>query len=131
MAVSSRKHCRLSKSKRRELRRRQARRARQARILLRRHYDHLPQHAQSFFETFSPVFRRATFLRFAILLLAGILTVGGHTVSNLLRTVGYLAPGDASSFHRFFSARRWSLTALARRLAGWMLQRLVPTGPVY
>jgi hypothetical protein len=131
MAVSSGKHRRLSKSKRRELRLRQARRARLTRAQLLRHYDKLPQHAHSFLETFSPVFRRPTFLRFAVLLLAGLLTVGGRTVCNLLRTVGYLAPGDPSSYHRFFSSRRWSLTALGRRLAGWILDRLVPPGPVY
>src|SRR5258708_12127336 len=110
MAVSSRKHCRLSKSKRRELRRRQARRARQARILLRRHYDHLPQHAQSFFETFSPVFRRATFLRFAILLLAGILPLGGPTGSTLLPTRASLAPRHPFSLSPFLTPTHLPLT---------------------
>ena len=130
MAVSNQKRHRLSKSKKREVRKRQARKARQTRQLLHRHYDHLPQHARSFWELFSPCFRRPTFLRFAMLAVAAILTVGPHTVSNLLRTLGLLAPGDPSSFHRFFSARRWSLLALGHRLASWILDRLVPTGPV-
>src|SRR3954454_5791555 len=117
MAVSSRKAPRLSKSKRRELRVRAARKARATRWQLRRHYENLPNQAQSFFESFSGVFRRPTFLRFAILVVAALLTVGSRTVCNVLRTVGLLAPGDQSSYHRFFSCRRWSLLALGRKLA--------------
>jgi hypothetical protein len=131
MAVSSRKAPRLSKSKRRELRVRAARKARVTRWQIRRHYQNLPDQAHSFFETFSPVFRRPTLLRFAILAVAALLTVGSRTICNVLRTAGLLAPGDQSSYHRFFSCRRWSLLALARRLAGWILDRLVPQGPVY
>src|SRR5262245_4142421 len=131
MASSSQPRRRLSKGKRRQLRIRQARQARRTRLHLRRHYADLPQHAQSFFEAFAPAFRRPTFLRFALLALAALLTVGSRTVCNLLRTLGLLAPGDPSSYHRFFSCRRWSLAALARCLAGWVLDRLVPAGPVY
>src|SRR5919198_3267323 len=131
MRLSSQRRRRLSKSKRRELRVRQAGKAREARLHLRRHYANLPREAHSFFESLSSVFRRPSFLRFAILLLATVLTVGSHTVANVLRTVGLLAPGDPSSYHRFFSCRRWSLLALGRRLADWILDHLVPTGPVY
>jgi DDE superfamily endonuclease len=130
MGLSSQRRNRLSKSKRRELRARQARKARETRLCLLRHYQNLPEQAQSCFETFSPSFRRPTFLRFAILLVATVLTVGSHTVANVLRTVGVLASGDPSSYHRFFSCRRWSLLDLGRRLAGWILAYLVPTGPV-
>jgi hypothetical protein len=131
MRLSSRCRRRLSKSKRRELRVRQARKARETRLHLQRYYANLSTQARSFFESFSSVFRRPTFLRFAILLLASVLTVGSHTVANVLRTVGRLAPGDPSSYHRFFSCRRWSLLGLGRCLAGWILTYLVPTGPVY
>ena len=130
MRLSSQPRRRLSKSKRRKLRVRQARTARATRLHLQRHYANLPTQARSFLESFSSVFRRPTFLRFAILLLATVLTVGSHTVANVLRTVGLLAPGDPSSYHRFFSCRRWSLLGLGRRLAGWLLADLVPAGPV-
>jgi hypothetical protein len=131
MRPSSQRRRRLSKSKRRQLRVRQARQARETRLHLQRHYANLPHEVRSFFETFSSVFRRPTFLRFAILLVATLLTVGSHTVANVLRTVGLLAPGDPSSYHRFFSCRRWSLLGLGRCLAGWILDHLVPAGPVY
>src|SRR4051812_36229369 len=131
MRLSSQPRRRLSKNKRRQLRVRQARKARETRLHLQRHYANLPTQARSFFESFSSVFRRPTFLRFAILLLATVLTVGSHTIANVLRTVGLLAPGDPSSYHRFLSCRRWSLLSLGRRLAGWILTYLVPAGPVY
>jgi hypothetical protein len=130
MRVSSQPRHRLSKSKRRELQVRRARKARETRRCLLRHYASLPQQAQSFFDTFAAAFGRPTFLRFAILLVATVLTVGSHSVANVLRTAGPLAPGDPSSYHRFFSCRRWSTLGLARRLIGWILDRLVGPGPV-
>jgi hypothetical protein len=130
MRLSSQGRPRLSKSKRRELRLRQARKARSTRLHLRHHFDNLPSEARSFFETFTPVFRRPSFLRFALLLVATVLTVGGHTVSNVLRTIGLLAAGDPSSYHRFFSCRRWSAAGLARRLAGWIFDHLIGPGPI-
>src|SRR3954469_22137385 len=130
MRVSSQPRHRLSKSKRRELQVRRARKARETRRCLLRHYASLPQQAQSFFDTFAAAFGRPTFLRFAILLVATVLTVGSHSVANVLRTAGPLAPGDPSSYHRFFSCRRWSTLGLARRLIGWILHRLVGPGPV-
>jgi hypothetical protein len=75
-------------------------------------------------------FTRPTFLRFVVLTLATILTIGNRTVLNLLRTLGALAPGHPSSYHRVFSKRRWSSWRLAQRLAGWAFAHLVPEGRV-
>jgi hypothetical protein len=75
-------------------------------------------------------FTRPTFLRFVVLALATILTIGGRTVCKLLRTLGALAPGHPSSYHRVFSRRRWSSWRLAHGLAGWVLEHLVPQGRV-
>ena len=72
MRLSSPPRRRLSKSKRRELRVRQTRQTRATRLHLQRHYANLPHEARSFFESFSSVFRRPTFLRFAILLVATV-----------------------------------------------------------
>jgi hypothetical protein len=65
-----------------------------------------------------------------LLALAAILTVGRHTVANLLRCLGALAPGHPSSYHRVFSRDRWSSWALARRFAQRVLARFVPRGPI-
>ena len=54
-----------------------------------------------------------------------------RTVSNLLRTLPGLAPGDPSSYHRVFSKRRWSSLRLARLLAKFILDHFVADGPVF
>lgn len=131
MFVSSRLRHRLSKSKRRERRRRQARKARRSRRRIQHNVALMPEALRAFFAIFAPSFTSPTLLRFTLLAVATILTLGGCTVSNLLRTVACLAPGDPSSYHRVFSARRWSLWYLGRALLGWILDHLVPEGPVH
>ena len=111
-------------------RRRRARKARAARRQLRHSYRHLPAQARSLFDALAPAFTRPTFLRFAVLALAALLTLGGRTVCNLLRTLGALAPGHPSSYHKVFSHRRWSGWRLARLLAGWVFTHLLPDGPI-
>jgi hypothetical protein len=80
---------------------------------------------------FSFAFTEPTFVRFSVLMLAAILTPGRRTISNVLRTVPALAPGHASSYHRVFSCRRWSLWQLGYTLGCCILQHLVPEGTVY
>jgi hypothetical protein len=80
---------------------------------------------------FSFAFTDPTFQRFAVLMLAAILTPGRRTVSNLLRTAPAVAGGHASSYHRVFSCRRWSLWKLGYVLACAILNYLVPEGVVY
>lgn len=91
----------------------------------------IPEFAQPVLSVFAPVFYHPTYQRFLVLLLAAVLTTGRRNVSNLLRTAAGLAQGDASSFHRVLSKRRWSTLALARILARFLLDRWVPDGPVY
>jgi hypothetical protein len=75
-------------------------------------------------------FTRPTHRRLGALMLAAIPTVGVRTVSNVLRTVGPLAPGHPSSYHRVFSARRWRAWRLARALAELTLAVFCPQGVV-
>jgi hypothetical protein len=121
---------RLSPSQKRRLRRR-LQKARTVRRQLRRLHQQLPSKAQTLFETLRPAFPLLTYYRIVLLLCAAILTVGNHTILNLLRTLGPLAPGHPSTYHRVFSHRRWSSWRLARRLLGWILEHLVPAGPIY
>jgi DDE superfamily endonuclease len=107
-------------------RQRQTRKARGARRQLRRIHEHLPKPARSLFEALAGGFTRPTFLRWVVLALATILTVGQRTVCNVLRTLGALAPGDPSSYHRVFCKRRWSCWRLAHGLATWVFDHLVP-----
>jgi DDE superfamily endonuclease len=91
----------------------------------------IPSFARPVLDQFAPVFFQPTYQRFLVLLVAAILTTGRRTVSNLLRTVPGLAPGDPSSYHRVFSRRRWSTLQLARLLAQFLLDHYVPDGPVF
>ena len=129
-SIAKRPHQRLSQKHRRALKQRQAQKARAARRQLQHLHARLPAPARRLLETFRGAFRLATYYRFVFLLCAALLTVGRHTVSNLLRTLGPLVPGHASSFHRVFCRRRWSSWCLARLLAGWVVRHLVPAGPI-
>src|SRR5258708_7826997 len=131
MGLSSRQRKRLSRSKRRELRQRQARKARQAHRQIQEHVGLLPDSVRSFFAIFSPTFTKPTLLRFTLIAVAAILTLGSRTIANLLRTLGCLAPGDSSAYRRVFSKRRWSLWRLSRALLAWVLSHLELKGPVH
>ncbi len=123
-------HTRRTRRRDRKRRRRQTRKARAASRKLQHLYQQLPKPAGSLLGTLAGAFTRPTFLRFVVLALATILTVGQRTVCNLLRTLGLLAPGHPSSYHRFFSQRRWSCWRLSRLLAAWVFDHLVPRGRV-
>ena len=91
----------------------------------------IPSAVEPLLLQFSLAFTEPTFQRFSVLMLSAILTTGRRTISNLLRTAPALAPGHASSYHRVFSCRHWSLWPLGRVLAHAILNYLVPEGPVY
>lgn len=133
-SIPERPRKRLSPKQLRELlrafRRQQARKARTARRRIERIHHHLPKPVRSVFDPLAPAFTRPTHHRFVLLALAAILTLGGHTIANLLRVLGALAPGHPSSYHRVFSRDRWSAWALARRFAQTVLARFVPRGPI-
>jgi hypothetical protein len=129
-SIPQRPNQRLSRAQRRRLKARQARKAKEARAQLRHLHDRLPRHARQLLDSLAPAFTRPAFLRFVVLLLAAILTLGGRTVAQLLRTLGELAPGHFTSFHRVFSRGRWHGRRLAGALAAALLNRLLPDGPI-
>jgi hypothetical protein len=79
---------------------------------------------------FAPAFTPATFLRAQLLAVAAILTTGRRTVNNLLRTLGHLAAGAPSSFHRVLSEAHWSGLRLAALLIRFLLRHFGPMGVV-
>src|SRR5438067_1972210 len=90
----------------------------------------LPAEAEPLLLALGPAFTAPTFRRFALLLLAALLTVGRHTVANLLRTVRGLARGDKTSYQRVLSHARWSGLPLACLLTRFLLHHLLPRGIV-
>jgi hypothetical protein len=115
----------------RTMRRQQPRTARLARRRLEKIHDQLPKPVRTIFDPLEPAFSRPIHRRFVLLALAAILTLGGRTISNLLRVLGILAPGHPSSYHRVFSRDRWSLSPLARRYVAAVLARFIPRGTIF
>jgi hypothetical protein len=126
---SARRDCtrRLERKRRRRLAHNKAQVARRQ---LQHIHQAVPAPARSLLDSLAGAFTRPTFLRFVVLSLAAILTIGQRTICGLLRTLGALAPGHPSSYHRFFSKRCWSSWRLARCLAGWVFDHLLPQGRV-
>lgn len=79
---------------------------------------------------FRPAFTRPTYERFLFLCLAAIVAMGRRTVSRLLWSARCLSEGHPSSYHRFFSAARWSTWATGRVLAAMVLELVPPDQPV-
>jgi len=121
---------RFSQEQRRDYRRRLARKARAARRQIDRNHRRLPEPVHTVFEPLAQALTRPTYHRLVLLALAVILTTGGRTIANLLRTLGALAPGHSSSYHRALSHRRWPSHRLARRYTAAVLARFVPRGTV-
>jgi DDE superfamily endonuclease len=114
----------------RSARRLQARKAREARHQVDRVHQQLPEPVHTLFDPLEPAFSRPTHHRFLLLAVAAILTLGGHTVCNLLRCLGALAPGHPSSYHRVFSRSPWNCWDLARRFSQVILGRFAPQGVI-
>jgi DDE superfamily endonuclease len=90
----------------------------------------LPNDATPLLAVFAPHFTRPTYARFTTLLAAAILTTGRRTVANLRRTLGVLASGHVTTDQRVLSAARWSSLALGCALARFLLDHVLPAGPV-
>jgi hypothetical protein len=133
-SVPNRSQRRLSEKEIRErfrvLRREQAKKARTARRQLEQIHQQLPEKVRVVFDSLEPAFSQPIHRRFVLLALAAMLTLGGRTISNLLRVLGCLAPGHPSSYHRVFSRDRWSSLPLARRYVSAVLARFAPRGPI-
>lgn len=59
------------------------------------------------------------------------MTSSRQTITNSVRPVRHHATGHVSSDHRVCSQRRWSAWELARRLLTFLLNYVVPRGPVW
>jgi hypothetical protein len=64
------------------------------------------------------------------LLVGAILTTGRHTVANLLRTLRHLASGHPTDYRRVLSRAPWSGLQLGCALVRFLLDHVVPDGPV-
>ena len=90
----------------------------------------LPPEAHPLTQVLALHFTNPTYQRIATLLVGALLTTGRRTVANLLRTLRHLAPGHPTSYQRVLSRAPWSGLALGCALARFLLDHLVPDGPV-
>jgi hypothetical protein len=91
----------------------------------------VPKAFQDLIQSFSSAFSRPSFLRMSWLTVTAILTRGPRTVSNMIRTLEHFSFGHASSFHRFFSRRRWENWSLGKTLTTLILSLIPEDQPVY
>jgi hypothetical protein len=120
----------LSRAKLRQLRQRQRTRARRTRRQLEAIEQQAPPVLRRLAQALCSAFTRPTYYRIALLLLATILTLGSHTILNVLRTVAALNVGHASSYHRVFLRSPWSMWRLGRCLAHCLIEHFVPDGMI-
>jgi len=90
----------------------------------------LPPEAHTLVQALVPVFTNPTYQRFSTLLVGAVLTTGRRTVANLLRTLRHLAPGHPTDYRRVLSRAPWSGLELGCTLARFLLDHLIPDGPV-
>src|ERR1044072_6685132 len=90
----------------------------------------LPPEAAPVLAALLPEVTPPTGLRPTTLLAAALLTPGGHTVANLLRTLRHLAPGHPTAYRRVLSRAPWSGLALGCAVVRFLLDHLLPDGPV-
>lgn len=90
----------------------------------------VPKAAEPLLSAFSVAFTRPTFQRFAVLTVGAILSLRRHTVTGLLRTVGPLARGHWSDFHRVLCRAAWSCRPLGKALAAMVLELIPADAPV-
>src|SRR6476620_92005 len=90
----------------------------------------LPPEAHPLLNALVFTFTSPTYQRFSALLVGAVLTTGRRTVANLLRTLRRLAPGHCTDYRRVLSRSPWSGWALGCALMRFVLDNLVPDGPV-
>lgn len=90
----------------------------------------LPPEAHALVQVLALHFTSPTYQRFSTLMVAALVTTGRRTVANLLRTLRHLAPGHRTDYQRVLSRAPWSGVALGCVLMRFVLDHLVPDGPV-
>ncbi len=86
----------------------------------------VPEALQVVFLAWGSGFSKTVFPNFVTLVLGAMLTTGRRTVSHILLTIGELAVAHPSTYHRILSHRRWSMWHLARPIAAYILDTLIP-----
>ena len=90
----------------------------------------LPSEAHDLVQVLALHFTSPTYQRFSTRMVAALVTTGRRTVANRLRTLRHLAPGHPTEYQRVLSRAPWSGLALGCALMRFVLDHLLPAGPV-
>lgn len=90
----------------------------------------LPPDAHPLVQVLALHFTSPTYQRVVTLVVGMLVTTGRRTVANVLRTLRQLAPGHPSDYRRVLSRAPWSAFALGCVLVRFLLDHVVPDGPI-
>jgi hypothetical protein len=90
----------------------------------------LPPEAHPLVQVLALHFTSPTYQRLSVLLVGALVTAGRRTVANLLRTLRHLAPGHRTDYQRALSRAPWSGLALGCAVVRFLLDHVIPDGPV-
>jgi hypothetical protein len=92
--------------------------------------DAVPQILRQWLQAWRTCFTAPSWEHVLVLVMGAVLAPGKRTVSSCLRMTGRAQAGNFASYHQILNRARWSSRAVARRLLGIVVERLVPDGPV-
>jgi hypothetical protein len=90
----------------------------------------LPPEAHDLVQVLALHFTAPTYQRFSTLMVGAVLTTGRRTVANLLRTLCHLAPGHRTDYQRVLSRAPWSGVQLGCASMRFLLDHVIPAGPI-
>ena len=79
---------------------------------------------------FEPCFTAPTWQHVLVLVAGAVLAPGKRTVTQVLRVMGLADHVGFARYHEVLNRARWDARAVARRLLLYLLDRLLPSGPV-
>lgn len=92
--------------------------------------DPVPQILRQWLQAWRACFTAPSWEHVLVLVMGALLAPGKRTVSSCLRMTGRAEATNFATYHQILNRARWSPRAVARRLLGMVVERLVPNGPV-
>ncbi|WP_292572443.1 transposase [Mesorhizobium sp.] len=92
--------------------------------------DAVPQILRQWLQALRACFTAPSWDHVLVLVMGALLAPGKRTVSSCLRMTGRAEAANFASYHQILNRACWSPRAVARRLLGLVVERLVPDGPI-
>jgi hypothetical protein len=92
--------------------------------------DPVPQILRQWLQAWPPCFTAPSWEHVLVLVMGGLLATGKRTATSCLRVTGRADAANFATYHQILNRVRWNSRAVARRLFGIVVERLVPDGPV-